>query len=91
MSSGIDIAVFMDQWYNYSYTFVNNHFWANGAVQPEPGFPAIGWDGWLCAGQARLFAGALRERTNFYMGSSLAESWTKSRKQVLPQLDNGEG
>ena len=27
----------------------------------------------------------------FYMGSSLTESWTKSRKQVLPQLDNGEG
>ena len=21
-------------------------FSANGAVQPEPGFPAIGWDGW---------------------------------------------
>ena len=29
---------------------------------------AVKWEVWLCAGQARLFAGALRERTNFLHG-----------------------
>jgi len=33
MSSGIDMAVFMIQWYNHGYTFVNHHFWANVEVQ----------------------------------------------------------